>query len=71
MTPFVWAQAVHADLVYVYLLPLVAVVSVVYSATRHEDWSLIWGRASRLAVMILIFMAVMLAVLWGIHLMWL
>jgi hypothetical protein len=71
MTPLLWAQAGHANLVYVYLLPLVAVVSVVYSATRHEEWSLIWARASRLAVIILVFMAVMAAILWGIHLMWL
>jgi hypothetical protein len=52
---------------YWHLLPLVIVVSIVYSATRHEQWSLIWRRALRLTVFILVFMATTLAVLWGVQ----
>ena len=49
------------------LLPLVLVVSLVYSATRHEQWSLIWRRTLRLSVFILAFMATTLAILWGLQ----
>lgn len=40
---------------YDYLLafPLVAAISLVYAASRHEDWKLIWRHAIRLSGMIL------------------
>ena len=63
--------AAHAplfDSAYWHLLPLLAVVSVVYAATRHEEWHLIWGRAIRFAMLVLGFMAVALAVLLAIQL---
>lgn len=46
-----------------YLLPLAAVISLVYSATRYEDTERILRRAGRLFVQILVFMAVILGVL--------
>ena len=49
------------------VLPLVIVVSIVYSATRHEQWALIWRRAVRLTAFILVFMATTLAILWGLQ----
>ncbi|WZO96784.1 hypothetical protein EP7_003789 [Isosphaeraceae bacterium EP7] len=39
--------------VYWFVLPLVAAISLVYSASRHEDWRLIWAGAGRLAATIL------------------
>jgi len=33
---------------YWFLLPLVAAISLVYSASRHESWPRIWGQAVRL-----------------------
>ncbi len=68
MIAFLIAQVVNLASPYWYMLPLVAVVSLVYSATRHEEWSLIWRRAIRLGVFILVFMAVTLAILWAIQL---
>lgn len=46
-----------------YLLPLAAVISLVYSATRYEAQGRILRRAGTLFVQILFFMAVILAVL--------
>lgn len=68
MMAILWAQLRLGGSVYWHLVPLVAVVSLVYSATRHEEWSLIWRRAGRLAVFIVIFMTVLLAILLGIQL---
>lgn len=68
MTSLVWALMLKPASDYWYLVPLVIVVSLVYSATRHEAWRLIWRRALRLTIFILVFMAVMLAILWGIQL---
>lgn len=68
MTTLLWAQIGAAGAVYWLLLPLVAVVSLVYSATRHEEWPLIWRRAARLAVLILGFMMLILAILLGLQL---
>ena len=68
MIALLWANLLRAESPYWYLLPLVIVVSLVYSATRHEEWPLIWRRAVRLAIFILCFMAVTLAILWGIQL---
>jgi hypothetical protein len=38
---------------YWFLPPLVIACSVVYAATRHEDWRRIWIHAGRLAATIL------------------
>jgi hypothetical protein len=48
-----------------YLLPLAAVISLVYSATRYESPSRIVRRAGSLFIQILIGMAVILGVLAG------
>jgi hypothetical protein len=42
--------AVH---VYWFVLPLVVVISLVYSASRHESWPRIWHHAFRLCTWIL------------------
>ena len=39
--------------IYWYVLPLVIVISLVYAASRHESWHLIWSHAGRLCVLIL------------------
>jgi hypothetical protein len=39
--------------VYLYVFPLVVVVSLVYAASRHESWPRIWAHAGRLCLMIL------------------
>lgn len=49
-----------------YALPLVASVSLVYAATRHEDVGDILRHAFRVAVWIVGFMALIFGVLWGI-----
>ena len=36
--------------VYWLVLPLVAAISVVYSASRHESWPRIWSRSIRLGL---------------------
>jgi hypothetical protein len=46
-----------------YLLPLAAVISLVYSATRYEDTERILRRAGRLFLQILVFMTIILGVL--------
>ncbi|MCP4641024.1 MAG: hypothetical protein GY851_11350 [bacterium] len=46
-----------------YALPLVVAVSLVYSATRHEQMGPILGHALRIGVWIVGFMAVVFAVL--------
>lgn len=46
-----------------YLLPLAAVISLVYSATRYEDTERILRRAGRLFMQILVFMTIILGVL--------
>lgn len=46
-----------------YLLPLAAVISLVYSATRYEDTQRILTRAGRLFMQILVFMTIILGVL--------
>jgi hypothetical protein len=66
-TTLLWAIHLAAASDYWQLVPLVIVVSIVYSATRHERWALIWRRAVRLTVFILVFMATTLAVLWGLQ----
>jgi hypothetical protein len=39
--------------VYWLILPLVAAISVVYSASRYESWPKIWWRSLRLSLWIL------------------
>ena len=46
-----------------YSVPLIISISLVYSATRHEEMGPILSHAARLAVMIAVFMAVILVVL--------
>jgi hypothetical protein len=46
-----------------YALPLIVVISLVYSATRHEAMNAIVAHAARLGVMITGFMGVILVVL--------
>jgi hypothetical protein len=38
---------------YWFLLPLVVAISLVYSASRHEEWSRIWWQSLRLSGAIL------------------
>ena len=63
----VWAQLQVPSRTLFYLLPLVAAVSLVYSATRHEQWSMILRRALRLGMVILGFMAVIFGVIVGVQ----
>jgi hypothetical protein len=46
-----------------YALPLIVVISLVYSATRHEAMSAILAHSARLGLMITGFMAAILVVL--------
>jgi hypothetical protein len=46
-----------------YSLPLIVVISVVYSATRHEQLGAIFSHAVRLGIMITLFLAAILALL--------
>jgi heme/copper-type cytochrome/quinol oxidase subunit 2 len=46
-----------------YALPLIVVISLVYSATRHEAMQPILSHSARLATMIVLFMVVIMAVL--------
>jgi hypothetical protein len=39
--------------VYWLILPLVAAISIVYSASRHESWPRIWSHSFRLSLWIL------------------
>ena len=43
----------HQIHIYWSVLPLVIAISLVYAASRHEAWSLIWRHAGRLTLMIL------------------
>ena len=53
-----------------YLLPLVIAISLVYSATRFENWTLIWKHAIRWAIYILTFLGGTFAFFWLIPLDW-
>jgi hypothetical protein len=48
---------------YWFVLPLVVVISLVYSASRHESWRLIWLHAARLGSWILGILLITTAVL--------
>ena len=67
MMDLAWALPVGPGGTYWQILPLIVVVSIVYSATRHESWSLIWRRSLRLTVFIIVFMSVTLGILWGLQ----
>src|SRR5262245_34086717 len=67
MTEIAWAAHAGPNGTYWQILPLIVVVSIVYSATRHESWSLIWRRSLRLTVFIIVFMSVTLGILWGLQ----
>jgi hypothetical protein len=67
MMPLIWAVQFGGESPYWHLLPLVIVISIVYSGTRHEQWPLIWRRALRLTVFIVTFLAVTLGMLWGLQ----
>lgn len=47
----------------IYLLPLSAAIALVYGATRYEDPERIWRKSVRTFVTIIVFMAVVLAIL--------
>ncbi len=49
--------------VYWFLIPLTTAISLVYSASRNETWPRIWRQAVRLALTILMIMAVATLVL--------
>lgn len=49
--------------IYWYILPLVAAVSLVYSASRHESWPRIWAHAARLSATLLGILAATTALL--------
>jgi mannose/fructose/N-acetylgalactosamine-specific phosphotransferase system component IID len=51
-----------------YLLPLVVSISLVYASTRHELMGPILVHAVRFAVWIVVFMAVVFGVIYGISL---
>lgn len=57
MIPFATAS------VYWFALPLIAAISLVYSASRSESWRQIWRGAARLAGTILTILLVTTAVL--------
>ncbi len=61
MNPILFAAADIAQLWYA--LPLVVVVSLVYSATRHEEMGPILSHSVRIGGWILSFMAIVFAVL--------
>jgi hypothetical protein len=56
-------MSVVAVQVYWLVLPLVAAISVVYSASRHEAWRQIWSHSIRLSLWILALLLAATAVL--------
>lgn len=58
-----WLMATDMQVSF-YLLPLAAVISLVYSASRYELPDKILSRAARLFGQIVGFMAIVFAVLW-------
>jgi len=47
-----------------YAVPLIVALSLVYAATRHENLKAIFRHALRVAVMVVVFMAVIFVILW-------
>jgi hypothetical protein len=52
--------------IHVHLIPLVFAVSLVYAATRHERWSLIWPRTGYWVIYILSFLGLAFFALLGL-----
>lgn len=48
---------------YLFAPPLIVAISLVYSASRHERWPLIWKHAARLSGTILAMLCAAIAVL--------
>lgn len=51
---------------YAQLLPLLALISVVYSATRYDDWDEIFAEAFRWGSRMLLFMLAIFAVMYAL-----
>ena len=49
--------------VYWYMIPLVVAISLVYAASRHESWSIIWRHAAQLCGKILLALAITTVIL--------
>lgn len=54
--------------IYWYVLPLAVAISLVYAASRHEQWRAILAHATRLCAMILLVLVAATAVMVGINL---
>lgn len=52
---------------YLYIIPLAIAISLVYSASRHEDWPRILKRAARVGPMILIMLFITNLVLFFVN----
>jgi hypothetical protein len=52
--------------IYLQLVPLIVVISLVYSATRHEDWPSIFREAFRWGYRMLGFLLLIAVVLYGV-----
>lgn len=52
---------------YLYILPLALAISLVYSASRHEDWRRILKRAAKVGPMILVLLLVTTLVLYWVN----
>jgi hypothetical protein len=57
-------------MIYLHLPILVILVSLVYSATRYDEWDLIVSNAIRGCVYIVTFLGSVLAVLWFLSVVW-
>jgi hypothetical protein len=58
--------AILASSLYWHLPVMLVIVSIVYSATRYDDWDLILHHAVRGAVYIVVFMGTVFLVLFGL-----
>ena len=58
--------AILASSLYWHLPVMLVIVSLVYSATRYDDWDLILHHAIRGAVYIVVFMGTVFLVLFGL-----
>ncbi|HEU5115118.1 MAG TPA: hypothetical protein VFT74_00430 [Isosphaeraceae bacterium] len=52
---------------YLYILPLAVAISLVYAASRHEDWRRIGKRALRVCPMILVLLLVTTLILYLVN----
>lgn len=53
--------------VYWYVLPLILAISLVYAASRNEDWPKIWRHAAKLSTGIVVAMLIATVVLYLIN----